>query len=138
MAEALILDAEGVNALANAFERGSQSIRARAIARVAHERGALVRIPAPVLAEVCRGHRRDAAINQLLKRDAVRVIELTRETAQRAGALLEKAGMTSRHAIDAFVVSTALEFESAVIATGDVEDLRRLSVSHRQITLMRI
>lgn len=138
MAEALILDSEAVNALANASERGSLSIRARAIARVAHERGALVRIPAPVLAEVCRGSRRDAAINQLLKRDAIRVVELTRETAQRAGALLEKAGMRSHHAIDAFVVSTALEFESAVIATGDVEDLKRLVGSHGQITLMHI
>ena len=138
MAEALILDAEGVNALANASERGSLAIRARAIARVAQERGALVRIPAPVLAEVCRGSRRDAAVNQLLKRDAIRVVELTRETAQRAAALLEKAGMRSHHAIDAFVVSTALDFDSAVIATSDVEDLRRLSASYRQITLMRI
>ena len=138
MAEALILDSEGVNALANAFERGSLSIRARAIARVAQERGAIVRIPAPVLAEVCRGSRRDAAINQLLKRGAVRVIELSRETAQRAGALLEKASMSSRHAVDAFVVSTALEFESAMIATGDLEDLRRLSVSYRQIKLLRV
>jgi hypothetical protein len=46
--------------------------------------------------------------------------------------------MASRHAVDAFVVSTALEFDSAVIATGDVEDLRRLSASYRQIALMRI
>jgi predicted nucleic acid-binding protein len=73
-----------------------------------------------------------------LKRDAFRVIGLTRETAQRAGALLEKAGMPSRHAVDAFVVSTALEFDSALIATGDVEDLRQLSASYRQITLMQI
>lgn len=138
MAEALILDSEAVNALANASERGSSSLRARAIARVAHERGALVRIPSPVLPEVCRGARRDAAINQLLKRDAIRVIELSRETAQRAGALLQKAGMPSLHSVDAFVVSTALEFESAVIATGDVEDLRRLLGSYRQITLMHI
>lgn len=46
--------------------------------------------------------------------------------------------MPSRHAIDAFVVSTALDFESAVIATGDVEDLKRLLGSYRQITLMGI
>ena len=138
MAEALILDSEGVNALANASERGALSTRARAIARVAHERGALVRIPAPVLAEVCRGPRRDAAINQLLKRDAIRVLELTREIAQRAGALLEKASMPSRHAIDAFVVSAALEFESAVIATSDIEDLRRLLGSSRQVKLMQL
>lgn len=95
MAEALILDAEGVNTLANATERGALSIRARAIARVAHERGALVRIPAPVLADVCRGPRRDAAINQLLKRDAIRVIELTREAAQRG----RRTSGESRHVV---------------------------------------
>ena len=138
MAEALILDSEAVNALANASERGSLSIRARAIAQVAQERGALVRIPAPVLAEVCRGSRRDAAVNRLLKREAIRVVELTRETAQRAGALLEKAGMPSAQAVDAFVVSTALEFDSAVIATADVDDLTQLAASYRQITLLRI
>lgn len=138
MAEALILDSEAVNALANASERGSLSIRARAIARVAQERGALVRIPAPVLAEVCRGSRRDAAVNRLLKREAIRVVELTRETAQRAGALLEKAGMPSAQAVDAFVVSTALEFDSVVIATADVDDLTQLAASYRQITLLRI
>jgi acid phosphatase family membrane protein YuiD len=66
------------------------------------------------------------------------VVELTRETAQRAGALFEKAGMPSQHAVDAFVVSTALEFESAVIATGDVADLKRLSASYRQVKLMHI
>jgi hypothetical protein len=46
--------------------------------------------------------------------------------------------MPSQHAVDAFVVSTALEFESAVIATGDVADLKRLSASYRQIKLMHI
>jgi len=138
VAEALILDSEAVNALANAAERGTLSVRARAIARVAHERGVLVRIPAPVLAEVCRGSRYDAAVNQLLRRDAIRVVELTRETAQRAGTLLEKASLSSRNAVDAFVVSTALEFDSAVIATGDVADLRRLSAPYHQITLMHL
>jgi hypothetical protein len=57
MAEALILDSEAVNALANATERGVLAERARAILTVAYERGALVRVPAPVLAEVCRGPR---------------------------------------------------------------------------------
>jgi len=111
VAEALILDAEAVNALANPSMRGSLTVRARAIARVAHERGVLVRVPAPVLAEVCRGTRFDAAVNQLLKRDAIRITDLTRQIAQRAGGLLAKAKMSSVNAIDAFVVATALEFE---------------------------
>ena len=138
MAEALILDSEAVNALANPTERGALTQRARAIARVAHERGVLVRVPAPVLAEVCRGPRFDAAVNQLLARGAIRVADLTREIAQRAGALLGRARMSSASAVDAFVVATALDFEASVIATGDATDLKRLSAPYRQISLMQL
>lgn len=63
MAEALVLDSEAVNALAHATERAVLAERSRAILQVAHERRALVRVPAPVLAEVCRGSRFDAAID---------------------------------------------------------------------------
>ena len=138
MAEALILDSEALNALANPTQRGSLTTRARAIARVAHERGVLLRVPAPVLAEVCRGSRFDAAVNQLLNREAIRVTELTREIAQTAGALLAKARMSSANAIDAFVVATALEFDSAVIATGDAKDIKRLCAPYPQLSLMRL
>ena len=138
MAEALILDSEALNALAQPSQRGALSLGARAIARVAHQRGVLVRVPAPVLAEVCRGARFDAAVNRLLKREAVRVADLTRAIAQRAGALLERAHMTSAHAVDAFVVATALEFDSAVIATGDGQDMKRLAAPYRQIALLQL
>ena len=138
MAEALILDSEALNALANAGKRGSLALRARAIARVAHERGALLRVPAPVLAEVCRGSRLDAAVNQLLTREAIRVADLTRRIAQRAGGLLARARMASDRAVDAFVVATALEFEVSIIATADVDDLARLSAPYDQVTLMQL
>jgi hypothetical protein len=138
VAEALILDSEALNALANAGKRGSLALRARAIARVAHERGALLRVPAPVLAEVCRGSRLDAAVNQLLTREAIRVADLTRRIAQRAGGLLARARMASDRAVDAFVVATALEFEVSIIATGDVDDLARLSAPYDQVTLMQL
>jgi hypothetical protein len=136
LAEALILDSEAINALARPTRRGALSLRARAIAHVAHERGVLIRVPAPVLAEVCRGSRFDASVNQLLNRGAIRVADLTREIAQRAGALLANARMSSSNAVDAFVVATALEFDSAVIATGDFEDIQRISAPYRQISLM--
>jgi hypothetical protein len=138
LAEALILDSEALNALANPAGRGALALRARAIARIAHERGALVRVPSPVLAEVCRGGRLDAAVNHFLNREAVRVVELTRQIAQRAGSLLTIARMSSANAVDAFVVSTALEFELALIATGDPKDLKRLSLRHPQIALMAL
>jgi predicted nucleic acid-binding protein len=138
MAEALILDSEALNALANPAERGSLSLRARAIARIAHERGALLRVPAPVLAEVCRGSRFDAAINRLLNGEAIRVAELTRDIAQAAGALLAKARMSSAHAVDAFIVATALEFHKSVIATGYANDIRRLSSGYPRISVMQL
>ena len=138
MAEALILDSEALNALANPAARGSLAMRARAIAQVAQERGALVRVPAPVLAEVCRGSRFDAAVNVVLNRGAIVVADLTREIAQRAGALLTRSRMSSENAIDAFVVATALEFDTAVIASGDAADLARLAAPYRQISLMHL
>lgn len=138
MAEALILDSEALNALANAAQRGTLALRARAVARVAHERAALVRVPSAVLAEVCRGGRFDAPINQFLKRDAVRVVELTRPIAQRAGALLATARLSSAHAVDAFVVATALEFEFALIASADVKDIKRLAADHPQVSVLEL
>lgn len=127
-----------MNALANPGGRGSLTVRARAIAQVAHERGALIRVPAPVLAEVCRGTRFDAAVNALLNRGAIVVADLTREIAQRAGALLARARLSSANAVDAFVVATALEFDTALIASGDVADLTRLAAPYRQISLMQL
>ena len=138
MAEALILDSEAINALANPTERGSLALRARAIARVAHERGALVRIPSPVLAEVCRGSRLDGAVNNLLNRDVARVVDLTGPIAQRAGSLLAAARMSSAHAIDAFVVATALEFAQALIASGDVKDIKRLAAGYPQVSVLAL
>ncbi len=138
MAEALILDSEAVNALAHATERGKLAERARAIAAVAYERRALVRIPAPVLTEVCRGPRFDAAIHRLIAERGVGVVDLTRSIAQRAGELLARAKLSSAHAVDAFVVATALEFDAAVIATGDRADMQRLTARFRTVKVFAI
>ena len=87
MAEALILDSEAINALANWSERGALAGRARAILAFAMERGARVRVPAPVLAEVCRGPKFDAAINHALKARGIVVDDLTESIARTAGAI---------------------------------------------------
>ena len=138
MAEALILDAEAVHALARATERSVLAERARAILSIAYERRALVRVPAAVLSEVCRGPRFDAAVDRLLSGHGIDVCNLTRAIAQRAGALLSKAKLSSTHAVDAFVVATALEFDSAVIATGDPGDIQRLAADHRKLRVFAI
>ena len=133
MAEALILDSEAVNALANPKARGAHAQRAAAILRIAYEKRALVRVPAPVLAEVCRGVRYDSAVNHLLNNPGIQVLELTRTAAQQAGQLLARHKLSSAHAIDAFVVATALQFDTAVIATADPKDIRRLAASFSKI-----
>ncbi len=138
MAEALILDSEAINALANPTLRSVLAVRARAILTIAHERRALVRVPAPVLAEVCRGPRFDAPVNHLLNGRGINVIELNRELAQRAGGLLAKQRLGSQHAVDAFVVASAMAFDTAVIATGDPEDIRRLIGSSRKIKVFSL
>jgi len=138
VAEALILDSEAVNALARPSERRVLAERASAVLRLAHEKHALVRIPAPVLAEVCRGVKYDSAINQLLNNPGVRIFELSRASAQRAGHLLARAKLSSSHVIDAFVVATALQFERAVIATGDPDDIRRLAAPFHSIGIFAL
>jgi hypothetical protein len=138
MAEALILDSEALNALAKRIERGFLADRVRAILEVAMQRGGLVRVPAPVLAEVCRGPRFDAAVNHVLSSRGVRVENLTESIARRAGALLAKAKLSSTHAVDAFVVATAAEFPSAVIATGNAGDIARLAASFKHIRVFAI
>ncbi len=127
MAQALILDSEPLNALANATRRSVLAQRARAILQIAHEEKALVRVPAPVLAEVCRGGRRDAAIHRVLNDRGIEVMSLTAAMAKRAGALLASTRLGSQHAVDAFVVATAAEFGEALVATHDPRDIRRLA-----------
>lgn len=138
MAEALILDSEAVNALARSSRRGVLEDRALAILSLAHDRRALVRVPAPVLAEVCKGPRLDAAVNHLLNDRGITVLELTRKIAQQAGALLTEARMSSVNAVDAFVVASALEFAAALVATGDPKDIRRLAARHPSVSVFSI
>lgn len=113
----LILDSGGVLALA----RGDP--KARSIVRAATERGFLVAIPAPVVAEVHRGGRRDAAVDRVLT--AVDMVIPTSETvARRAGELLGAAGLDDP--VDAIVVAEALASLPAMILTSDSGDVRRL------------
>jgi predicted nucleic acid-binding protein len=138
MAEALILDSEALNALAQPRERKVLASRAATVLRFAFERRALIRVPAPVLAEVCRGTRFDSAINRLLNNPGVCVFDLTRAVAQQAGHLLARAKLSSAHAVDAFVVATALQFETAVIATGDPADIRRLTAPFSRVGVLAL
>ena len=138
MAEALILAAEALNALARPSTRRALAERASAILRLAYERRALVRVPAPVLAEVCRGVRQDAAVDHLLRNPGVVVFDLNRAIARQAGHLLARLKLSSAHAVDAFVVATALQFDAAVIATGDPRGMRRLAAPFGNVGVLAL
>jgi hypothetical protein len=138
MAEALILDSEALNALANPGERGVLAVRMRAILQIARDHSAIVRVPAPVLAEVCRTPRFDASVNRVLATKGIVVAVLTERIARRAGHLLARAKLSSRHAIDAFVVATALDYPESLITTGDVTDIERLAAGFNQVRTFRI
>ncbi len=138
MAEALILDSEALNALATPGERGVLALRMRSILQVARDHSAIVRVPAPVLAEVCRAPRLDAALNRVLAMKGIVVAELTERIARRAGHLLARARLSSSHAVDAFVVATALDFPESIVATGDPTDIERLAAGFKQLRTFRI
>jgi predicted nucleic acid-binding protein len=135
VAEVLILDAEALSALAHATARSVAAARARAILAVAHEHRALVRVPSAVLAEVCRGGARDAAVNRVLASGAIAIVNLDAAIARRAGALLAAAKMSSAHAVDAFVVATAAALGRAIVATGDPDDIGRLAAREPHVSV---
>ncbi len=54
----------------------------------------MMRVPAPVLGEICRGPRFDAAICHVLNDRGILVEPLTEQIARRAGALLSEARMS--------------------------------------------
>ena len=138
MAKALILDAEALNALAHAASRPSLAERAHAVLVVAREENALVRVPAPVLAETCRSVALDAAVQRILNGRGIGVVELSAGGARHAGLLLARAKLSSAHTVDAFVVATAACYESAIIATHDPDDLTRLAAGLRSIRVLAI
>lgn len=138
MAEAVILDSEALDALAHPKSRGAALTRARAILSIALDRRALVRVPAPVLAELYRGPRHDPALDRVLSDRGIGVVELTPGMARAAGHLLARAQLGSAHAVDAFVVATALTFTRAVIATSDPDDIGRLAAPHPQLSVFAL
>lgn len=138
MQPVLILDAEALHALAQHRARRALFERARAILTAAHEMRALVRVPAPILAELYRGARFDPAIDRVLTDKGIKTMDLTPEIARSAGHLLAQANLSSAYAVDAFVVATALTFPRAIIATGDPDDITRLAGGHTRLTVLAL
>lgn len=121
----LLLDSEAISALAHgpAMRRD----RVRALVAEMRRRELPVATVAAVLAEVVRGHPRDAGVFAGLRRERVEVHPVDTRVGVRAGQLLGAVGGGSEHAVDAFVVAVADLAGGAVIASVDPGDLSRLA-----------
>jgi predicted nucleic acid-binding protein len=121
----LLLDAEALSAVA--YGPAVRRDRVRALIAEMRRRGLPVATVAAVLAEVVRGHRRDAGVFAGLRRERVEVHPVDTRVGVRAGQLLGATRSGSEHAVDAFVVAVADLAGGAVIATVDPDDLHRLA-----------
>lgn len=114
----LVLDSEGVSKAADGDPR------ARAFLALAARLDAAVVVSAVTLAEVLRGHPRDAGRYRVL---AAAVVEpVTPEDGRRAGVLLGGTGLGGA-TVDALVATLALRCPGpVVILTSDTDDLSTL------------
>ncbi|MPY94631.1 MAG: VapC toxin family PIN domain ribonuclease [Acidimicrobiia bacterium] len=121
----LLLDSEAISAVAHgpALRRD----RVRALVAQMRARDLPIGTVAAVLAEVVRGHPRDAGVFAGLRRERVEVHPVDTRTGVRAGQLLGSIGAGSELAVDAFLVAAADLLGGAVVATADPDDLRRLA-----------
>jgi predicted nucleic acid-binding protein len=121
----LLLDSEAISALA----QGPTARRDRVRALVVEMRGRQLPVGtvAAVLAEVVRGHRRDAGVFAGLRRERVEVHPVDTRVGVRAGQLLGATSAGSERAVDAFIVAVADLNGGAVVATVDTDDLSRLA-----------
>ena len=129
LADAVVLDS---GAVSKAVEG---DVRVRAELAVAEQLGADVHVISVTLAEVLRGHPRDARVHALLvgmKQDSV-----SPEFGRAAGELL---GRTQREdTVDAIVAVGANAAGSRVrLLTDDVEDLRALTADMAGVTVVLV
>jgi predicted nucleic acid-binding protein len=130
----LLLDSEAISALAQG--PAQRRDRVRALVSAMRSRELPIATVAAVLAEVVRGHPRDAGVFAGLRRERVQVHPVDTKTGVRAGQLLGSVGADSRQAVDAFLVAAGDLLGGAVIATVDPADLRPLAADARDVEVV--
>ncbi|MHB1533213.1 MAG: type II toxin-antitoxin system VapC family toxin [Acidimicrobiales bacterium] len=121
---------------ATALEEGARGgTRVRAELAVAEQLGATIHVSSVTLAEVLRGHRRDARVHQLL--GGVEQDPVTPRLGRTAGELL---GRTARNdTVDAIVAVSAAGIGGRVrLLTADPDDLRVLTADMAGVTVVTI
>ncbi|MGH3826889.1 MAG: PIN domain-containing protein [Pseudonocardiaceae bacterium] len=121
----LLLDSEALSAVAQG--PASRRDRVRALIVEMRRRELPIATVAAVLAEVVRGRAADAGVFAGLRRERVMVHPVDTRVGVRAGQLLGRAGAGSELAVDAFLIAVADLAGGAVVATVDLNDLRRLA-----------
>lgn len=129
----LLLDSEAISAIAHG--PASRRDRVRALALEMRSRELPVGTVAAVLAEVVRGHPRDAGVFAGLRRERVEVHPVDTRTGVRAGQLLGRIQAGSELAVDAFLVASADVLGGAIVATSDPDDLRRLAAHASNVAI---
>jgi predicted nucleic acid-binding protein len=132
----LLLDSEALSAIAHgpAVRRD----RVRALIAEMRRRGLTVGTVAAVLAEVVRGRHADAGMFAGLRRERVEVHPVDIRVGVRAGQLLGAAQAGSAQTVDAFLVAVADLAGGAMVATVDLNDLRRLSAHATKVSIVSI
>lgn len=121
----LLLDSEAISAVAHG--PAERRDRVRALVAEMRSRELPVATVAAVLAEVVRGHPRDAGVFAGLRRERVRVHPVDTRVGVRAGQLLGSTGSGSERAVDSFVVAVGDLEGGAVVATFDSSDIGLLA-----------
>jgi predicted nucleic acid-binding protein len=120
MGRVLALDSGAIIALA----RGDAY--AAALVQEIREDGGSVAVPAPVLAEVLRGGRSDAAVHRVLNAIDYE-LTTTPRAARAAGAAIGRVRGAPSLTLDALIVETAVEHGTDGIMTQDLRDMRALA-----------
>jgi predicted nucleic acid-binding protein len=129
LADALVLDAGALSAGAEG------DVRIRSELLIAEQLGARVHVSSVTLAEVLRGHPRDARVHGLLS--GMQLESVTPEIGRAAGALLGRTGRNDT--VDAIVAVTASRIGDRVwLLTGDADDLRALTGEMPAVTVVAI
>ncbi len=97
-----------------------------ALLRELRREGAMIFVPAPVLAEVLRGSARDARVHHILN-SLDEEVDTSAPAAREAGRLIGTTLPRAASAVDALIVATALEGGAATIVTSDTSDMSRLA-----------
>jgi predicted nucleic acid-binding protein len=121
----LLLDSEALSLLANGPPKRRE--RVRALITEMRDRALPVATVSAVLAEVIRGHHRDAGVFAALRYERIAIRAVDTRVGLRAGQLLGSANADSRHAVDAFVVAVGDLAGGAVVATVDPDGMRSLA-----------